>query len=104
MYREFTRRHARRTVQFERFGGPEKNRQSTITLGLKREHMRIAPPERHQLVVAARLDDVPLFEDDDPLRHAHRRKTVGDDDRGAPFGQRAKAGEYGVLSFGVEGG
>src|SRR5262249_6155105 len=51
-------------------------------LRLQLEHRAIAAAERHQLVVRAELDHAAVFEDADPVRVAHRREAMRDQDRG----------------------
>src|SRR5581483_2905399 len=52
-------------------------------LRLQLEHRAIAPAERHQFVVRPELDDPAALENTDPIRVAHGRETVRDQDRRA---------------------
>ena len=59
-------------------------RYSLISSSLQRKHMRIFAAQRDELGVRALLDDASVLQDDDALSHAHRRKSMRDDDRHAP--------------------
>ncbi len=47
-----------------------------VPLRLQREHLRVLPPPRHELVVRPSLDDAAVVQHDDVSRHAHRREAV----------------------------
>src|ERR1700722_3193691 len=63
---------------------------STIAARLQRKQMGIMPAERHELLVAALLNDTALIEHRNPVGHAHGRKTVRYQNRNALARQRAK--------------
>src|SRR4051812_9155597 len=52
------------------------------TLCLQLEHRPIAPAERHQLLVRAKLDHLPLLEHADTVGMAHRREPMRDQNGG----------------------
>src|SRR4029079_18723174 len=52
--------------------------------------LRVAAARAEQLVVGALLDDRSVLEDDDEVRVADGRETVGDDERGAAVEQAAQ--------------
>ena len=54
-------------------------RASAIARRLQLEHLRVAPAESHQLLVAAFLGNLPACQHHDAVGHAHRRKPMRDE-------------------------
>src|SRR5438093_1500565 len=74
-----------------------------LVLELLRPHQaRIAPAERHQLVVAPALRDPPVLEHEDLVGVAHRADPVRDDDRGAAAGLLAQRAQDALLGVRVD--
>src|SRR5450432_1438112 len=75
-----------------------------IARGLHFKHSGIASPEIEERLVVAIFHDVSVFENHDPIRHAHSGKAMRDEQGGLSRGEFGKALKDFKLAAGVERG
>src|SRR5438552_2389643 len=73
-----------------------------LELGVARRERRVAAAGEDQVLVAADLDDATAVEDDDLVRIADGRETVGDRDRRAALREAVERLLHEPLGLGVE--
>ena len=75
-----------------------------LNAGVRLPEVSVQGTRPEQLGVGSGGDDSPLLHHRDAIRHLDGGRTVGDDERGAPFAEADQRGADPMLRRGIEGG